>query len=56
MSQILLVFALVFLILAGIGIGVDPPRRWHLGWIGLAFYVASILFNGVLPLHHFLGN
>jgi uncharacterized membrane protein len=50
MSTILLVFALVLAILAALGVP-NPPQRWSLGWAAFAFFVASILFNGILPLH-----
>lgn len=55
MSIILLVFALVLFILAAFGIP-NPPQRWNLVAAGLAFWVASILFSGVLPLHLGLGR
>jgi len=42
MTLILLVTSLVLLILAGVG---TPSGRVNLGWLGLAFYIASILLS-----------
>ncbi len=48
LTTILLVFAFVFFILAGLGVP-NPPRVNFIGW-GLAFWVAAILFgSGVIP-------
>jgi hypothetical protein len=55
MSTILLVFALVLAILAAVGVP-NPPNRWNLLAAAFAFYVASILFAGVLPLHLGMGR
>ena len=55
MSTILLVFALVLAILAALGVP-NPPNRWNLLAAAFAFFVASILFSGILPLHMGLGR
>jgi hypothetical protein len=49
MSLILLVFAFVFACLAA---GIPGPvfGRWHLGWLALALYLASIIFGSVSHL------
>jgi hypothetical protein len=42
---ILLVFAFVLFVLAGVGVGtpvVPPASRWHLGWIGLALLTLAL--------------
>lgn len=45
LTTILLVFAFVFFILAGLGVP-NPPRLNFIGW-GLACWVAAILFGTV---------
>ena len=56
LGTILLVFAFVFFIVRSFQSGGPlPGQSWpfpHLGWMGLAFWVASILFGsgGVLGL------
>lgn len=45
LTTILLVFALVFLILATVG--VPSPPRFNLGWAGMAFWLASIVLGGL---------
>lgn len=46
-AQILLVFALVFAIIAAVFVErVDrSPFGIHFGWLAFAFYIASILFG-----------
>lgn len=42
LDQTLLIFALVLFLLAFFGV---PSGRFQLGWLGLAFCVASVLFK-----------
>ena len=49
LGTILLVFALVFLVLAAFNCPVPP--RFNLGWAGMACYVASVLFSGLHLAH-----
>jgi len=46
LSTILLVFAFVLAVLAGFIPG-PVYGRWHLGWVAMACYFASLLFGGV---------
>jgi hypothetical protein len=47
LGLIFLVFAFVLFICASYGI---PAGRWQLGWAGLAFYIAYLLFGNVSSL------
>jgi hypothetical protein len=47
LGLIFLVFAFVLFICAAYGV---PAGRWSLGWAGLAFYMASLLFGNVATL------
>lgn len=49
LSTILLVFAFVCAVLAAYGVN---GGRWQLGWAGMAFYFASIIFGSVQHLLH----
>jgi hypothetical protein len=42
---VLLVFALVFFVLAGLGI--PSPPRFQMGWFGLACIAGYFLFKGI---------
>lgn len=47
-SQILLVFAFVFAVIAALFVEAmpAPPIRVHFGWLSIAFYILSILLGG----------
>ncbi|MGH9406765.1 MAG: hypothetical protein ACRD3D_13135 [Terriglobia bacterium] len=50
LSEILLVFAFVLTVLAAFWIpGAPPVRRVHLGWLGVACWVLSVLLSRALP-------
>jgi len=47
-SQILLVFAFVFAVIAALFVTstAHPPFAVHFGWLAVAFYLISILLGG----------
>jgi hypothetical protein len=45
LETVLMVFALVLLILAALN--VPTPPRVNLGWLGMAFWCAAIVFSGL---------
>lgn len=51
LGTVLLCFAFVFACLAA---GIPGPvyGRWHLGWLAMAFYFASLLFGSISHLLH----
>jgi hypothetical protein len=51
LGTILLVFAFVFACIAACIPG-PIQGRWHLGWLSLAFFYASLIFGDVLRLTH----
>jgi cell division protein FtsW (lipid II flippase) len=58
MSIVLLVFAFVLFAIAAIWNPQPQPSPWfgRLIAAGLAFWVASALFSGILPLHLGMGH
>lgn len=45
-NLVLLILAFICLLLASLGISTaQPPSRVHLGWLGLAFWVLSLIVH-----------